>query len=192
MNIKAKNIGQVIGDNYGEVNQNIYLPSEPGILPQQIPDSKGFFGREDYLEELREWYGSGKRVFVLHGLGGVGKTALAYKFAEEIKTDDCDAHIYINLQGQANTLISSTDAMLQVLHSFNQNVPTDTSSSEIESLFVSILNKHRVLLLVDNAKERTQVEPLNKSKNTCLLVTSRESFVLSGGESRQIKLNVTE
>jgi len=168
------------------VNQNIYLPSEPIVLPQQIPAPQGFVGREDYLEELHEWYASGERAFVLHGLGGVGKTALVHKFAEEIKTD-YDAHIYLNLQGHANTSISPTDAMLQILHSFKQNVPADTPSSEIERLFVSLLNQHRVLLLMDNAKERTQVEPLNKSKNTCLLVTSRESFVLTGGKSRQIK-----
>lgn len=186
MSIEAEKIGQAIGINYGVVNQDIHSQSEPRVLLEQIPKPKGFVGREDYLKELREWYASGKRVFVLHGLGGVGKTALAHKLAEEIKTD-YDAHIYLNLQGQGKTLISPIDAMLQVLHSFNQNIPADAPPPKIESLFVSLLNQHRVLLFVDNVKERPQVESLNKTKNTCLLVTSRESFVLTDGKSRQIK-----
>ena len=184
MDINAKNIGAA--GNVDIEYQFNFFPNELQKLPSSVALAKGFSGREDDLQELKEWYKGNIRVFVLHGLGGVGKTALAQKFAEEIKTD-YDANIYLNLQGEANTTILPTDAMLKVLHSFKQNVPADTPSSEIESLFVSILNEHRVLLLVDNAKERTQVEPLNKSKNTCLLVTSRESFVLADGESRQIQ-----
>lgn len=150
-------------------------------LPSSIPSPKGFIGRENYLQELRECYKNGKRVFVLHGLGGVGKTALAQKFAEEIKSE-YDAHISIDLRGAGKNPMSGNNAMLQVVRSFIPEVTPNISVPELENLYVSLLNKYRVLLLLDNAKERIQVERFNKSKSSCLLVTSRTSFVMTGGK----------
>lgn len=185
MKIDADKIGQLIKDNHGVINQYVYL-QDVKPLPSTIPSNIGFVGREAYLRELKDSYDGGNKVFVLHGLGGIGKTALAHKFAEEI-APDFDAHIYLNLQLGNKTVISPIDAMLQVLHSFNQNVPADTPYTQIESLFISLLNQHKILLLLDNAKERIQIEPLNRTKKTCLLITSRESFVLTGGKSIQVK-----
>ena len=190
MNINAKNIGAA--GNIVNIDKQINVfPNELQTLPSSIALATGFIGREDYLRELKDSYDNGVRVFVMHGLGGAGKTALAHKFAEEI-APDYEAHIYVNLQGVSKTPLSPTDAMLQVLHSFNQNVPTDTPYSIIESLFISLLNQNRVLLLLDNARERVQIEPLNKTKNTCLLVTSRESFVLAGGSKGSKSLRVEQ
>ena len=183
MNIDAEHIAAA--GNVNIENQFNFFQSESQTLPSSIAMATGFVGREKNLQELKDWYKSGNRVFVLHGLGGVGKTSLAHKFAEEIKAD-FDAIIYLNLQGDGKTSISYLSVMIFVLRHFNQNVTADTPPSVIESHFISLLNEKRVLLFLDNAKERIQIEPLNKTKNTCLLVTSRESFVLTGGRSRVI------
>lgn len=59
----------------------IYVPPRP-LSPR-------FIGQEAYLERLRECFGpqlsnaSERRCFLLCGMGGVGKTQIALKFAEE-------------------------------------------------------------------------------------------------------------
>ena len=50
------------------------------------PLSPRFTGQELYLDKLRNYFGqpsSLRRRFLLYGKGGVGKTQLALKFAEE-------------------------------------------------------------------------------------------------------------
>jgi len=47
-----------------------------------------FIGRKDILDKLRRYFDSesaSQRIFVLHGIGGAGKSQLAFKFIEESK-----------------------------------------------------------------------------------------------------------
>ena len=57
------------------------LSEKINSLPNSISLISGFVGRKDYLDDLRESYQNGTRCFVLHGIGGVGKTSLALEFA---------------------------------------------------------------------------------------------------------------
>ena len=62
---------------------------------QDIPERKlcpppvaSFIGRKDILDKLHSYFDSEsacQRIFVLHGLGGAGKSQLAFKFIEESK-----------------------------------------------------------------------------------------------------------
>ena len=52
------------------------------------PPVTSFIGRKDILDNLRSYFDSEcacQRIFVLHGLGGAGKSQLAFKFIEESK-----------------------------------------------------------------------------------------------------------
>lgn len=60
------------------------------IYVPPLPLSPRFTGQEVYLGKLREYFapqihGSrpGRKCFLLHGMGGVGKTQLSLKFTEE-------------------------------------------------------------------------------------------------------------
>jgi len=47
-----------------------------------------FIGRKDILDKMRSYFDTdcaSQRIFVLHGLGGAGKSQLAFKFIEESK-----------------------------------------------------------------------------------------------------------
>ena len=49
------------------------------------PPVEAFTGRQDVLGQMRDFFFDGSRkrhVFVLHGLGGAGKTQIALKFVE--------------------------------------------------------------------------------------------------------------
>ena len=64
---------------------------------QDIPERKlcplpvtSFIGRQDILNKMCKYFdldtqSTWQRVFVLHGLGGSGKSQLAFKFIEESK-----------------------------------------------------------------------------------------------------------
>ena len=54
------------------------------------PPSRVFTGRQDILSQLHTYFSTNLgecRVFVLHGLGGVGKSQIAFKFVEECQVD---------------------------------------------------------------------------------------------------------
>jgi len=62
---------------------------------EDIPERKlcpppvlSFIGRKDILDKMRSYFDTdcaSQRIFVLHGLGGAGKSQLAFKFIEESK-----------------------------------------------------------------------------------------------------------
>jgi len=51
---------------------------------------KSFIGRKEILDKLSQYFYSGHKaqhVFVLHGLGGSGKSQLAFKFLEDAQAN---------------------------------------------------------------------------------------------------------
>jgi Cdc6-like AAA superfamily ATPase len=60
-------------------------------VPQPVPLTKHssylFTGRDEYLQELRDYFrssiGGKRKSFLLYGLGGMGKTQICLKFIEE-------------------------------------------------------------------------------------------------------------
>src|ERR1700722_2048433 len=61
------------------------------------PPTPVFTGRQDILSQMRASFSSdvGRRhVFVLHGLGGAGKSQIAFKFVEECQVASrCAAYV---------------------------------------------------------------------------------------------------
>ncbi|KAG9090155.1 hypothetical protein FS749_000785 [Ceratobasidium sp. UAMH 11750] len=71
------------------------LPASVKICPPPLPI---FTGREDEIEQIRACLSPGdreRRVFVLHGLGGTGKTQIALKAIEQTSEMWTDV-VYIN------------------------------------------------------------------------------------------------
>lgn len=173
------------------VEQHVYLAGEKlFLLPSNIPSSKGFVGRKTELRNLHGGKQSGRKAFVLHGLGGVGKTELALRFIDEIKAE-FNAHIRVDMRGLDRNALSPNDAMLEVIRAFEPNIRSDLTEHEVKNLYVQLLNRNRTLILLDNAKDRLQVEPLN-NPTALTVITARSSFNVTGGISLEVEQLSTE
>jgi tetratricopeptide (TPR) repeat protein len=169
---------------YIENIKNAYLRSQP-TLPNTIPSIRGFVGREVYLKSLHKSYRKKTQCFVLHGIGGGGKTALALEFANEI-AGDFEAKILVRMQGMSKTPYSSRDAMFEIVRQFEPEVSAAISDNELKSKFIQLVQNQRTLIVLDGAENKQSVESLIEA-DACFITTSREFFVLSGGKS--IKLH---
>jgi tetratricopeptide (TPR) repeat protein len=166
-----------------------YVGAAPASAPHQLPPPPAdFTGREQDLAILRSAL-SGKGAagsLILRGMGGVGKTTLALKLAEDLLPDYPDAQIYLDLKGVDSHPLTPVQAMTHVLRSFDPEVRVPEGEAELAGRYHSVLHGKRVLLLMDNAAGKEQVEPLLPPSGSLLLVTSRFHFVLSGSTELEL------
>ena len=73
-----------------QINNTIYAgtPEKAALSHLPLKHSSAFFtGRDEYLQTLRDYFSSGtgekRKSFLLHGLGGMGKTQICLKFIEQ-------------------------------------------------------------------------------------------------------------
>ena len=67
---------------------NVFAQKKPPIssLPFVPDPPSDFTGRDEELKELQAKFEAGTTIIGLRGIGGVGKTALALKLVESLKT----------------------------------------------------------------------------------------------------------
>jgi len=159
-------------------------------LHQLPPPPRDFTGREAELKELMAAVETaGVTISGLQGLGGVGKTALALALAEMLKARYPDAQFYLDLKGVPNERgrkdakaepLTPAAAMAHVVRSYHPAARLPESEAELGGLYRSVLEGRRALLLMDNARDKQQVEPLIPPSGCLLLVTSRRHITLPG------------
>jgi tetratricopeptide (TPR) repeat protein len=155
-------------------------PPALNALHQLPAPPADFTGRADELKELFAAVKTGGvTISGLQGLGGVGKTALALKLAEQLKPEYPDAQFYLDLKGVTQPL-TPRDAMAHVVRAYHPTAQLPEQEEQMAALYRSVLDGRRALLLMDNARDAQQVAPLIPSAGCLLLVTSRRHFTLHG------------
>jgi tetratricopeptide (TPR) repeat protein len=140
-----------------------------------------FTGRAGELKELLAAIKTGGvTISGLQGLGGVGKTALALKLAEQLKSDYPDAQFYLDLKGVSSQPLAPRDAIAYVIRAYHPTAQLPEKEEELTALYRSVLDGKRALLLMDNARDAQQVAPLIPPAGCLFLVTSRKHFTLPG------------
>ncbi|MCC6190317.1 MAG: tetratricopeptide repeat protein [Anaerolineales bacterium] len=154
-------------------------------LPAPLPD---FVNRERDLAGLLESVDKGANLLSLHGMGGVGKTALALVLARRLALRYPDAQLFLDLRGSSPDPVLPAEAMLQVIRAYHPVTILPEKESELGALYRSLLNGQRTLLLFDDAANAEQVKPLIPPTHCLLIITSRRKFSLPGLRPTSLEL----
>jgi len=159
--------------------------SDKAPIPNQIPPPpRDFKGREDEISDILTNFEKGATITGLRGMGGIGKTALALVLADKIKSQFPDGQIFVDMRGTSNNPelppLTPEEAMTQVIRAYQPADRLPENPNELRGLYHSVLAGKRVLLLLDNAGSREQVQPLIPPNGSFLLITSRIKFALPG------------
>ncbi len=146
-----------------------------------------FIGRDELLEQIkRAFFDEQKRVLMLYGNGGVGKTAIASKYY----------HKYSDLYSHLIWIMAQSEGIDSALLSLASNLKIDLSNfsnkkEQIEAVLKEINSLTKpILMVVDNADEYEDLVNnhiyLLKMPNIHILITSRVS---NFNEFEKIKIN---
>ncbi|MGN9912653.1 BTAD domain-containing putative transcriptional regulator [Phytohabitans sp. LJ34] len=158
-------------------------PANAWVTARQLPTAvPHFVGRAAQIKELSGLLDTdgGVTIFVIGGTAGVGKTTLALHLAHRVAADFPDGQLYVNLRGfdPAGTIMTSAEALhgfLNALGTPPQRIPVGLDAQA--ALYRSLLSGRRMLVVLDNAHDSTQVRPLLPGAPGCLvLVTSRNDL----------------
>jgi tetratricopeptide (TPR) repeat protein len=160
-------------------------------VPRELPaDVSAFTGRALELAELdlllpaQSDTGPGcaagpVMISAVSGTAGVGKTALAVRWAHRVQDVFPDGQLYVNLRGyDPDQPLPATDALagfLQALGVPSAGIPLGEANRAAR--YRSLLAGKRLLVVLDNAAAEEQVRPLLPgSGSVMVLVTSRDAL----------------
>jgi len=156
-------------------------------LHQLRPPLKDFTGRQEEIDDLLAHIQQGVTISGVQGMGGIGKTELAYVIADRLKGDCPDAQLYLDLKGTSKEALKPADVLAFVIRCFHPEAKLPEDVGQLRGMYHSALNGKRVVLLMDNAAGPEQVEPLCPAPaGSVLLVTSRRHFTISGLYARNL------
>jgi tetratricopeptide (TPR) repeat protein len=172
-------------------------------IPRQLPAAVGSFtGRAAELAALTGLLGTQPEgraptlvISAIGGTAGVGKTALAIRWAHLVAGRFPDGQLYVNLRGyDPDQPVAAADALAGFLRTLG--VPgTDIpdGAEDRARVYRSRLAGRRLLVLLDNARDGEQVRSLLPGDPGCMaVVTSRNSLagLVAADGARRLDLDV--
>lgn len=153
-------------------------------VPHELPMAvRSFIGRSRELFALTKALDGASRVtpgtVVIGGTAGVGKTALAVRWAHQAADRFPDGELFVNLRGyDPGNPLPVSDALARFLRSLgipDPDIPAD--EDERAARYRSLLAGKQMLVILDNADSVEQVRPLLPGSPSCMtIVTSRDAL----------------
>ncbi|WP_432030492.1 AfsR/SARP family transcriptional regulator [Streptomyces sp. 1222.5] len=156
--------------------------------PAQLPLTVHHFsGREEQLAELTRRLvtaegpeaGTAAVVSAVSGVAGIGKTALAVRWAHQMRDSFPDGQLYVDLRGyDPDEPISAAQALSGFLSALGVPGPEiPLRLDDRAARYRTAVDGRRLLVLLDNAASAAQVRPLLPGSPTCrVVITSRDSL----------------
>jgi len=167
----------------GSIGQ-LSLPQLPiaTSIHQLPPDIAGFIGRTDAIVFILEHFDPGERprtsprVVAISGMAGVGKSALAIHAAHRLKDVFPEGQLYQRMSGADGQRKSPADALAEMLRSLGvEDARIPVTLDERASLYRSLVDSHRYLIVLDDVQSEKQALPLLPGTPACgALITSRK------------------
>jgi DNA-binding SARP family transcriptional activator/tetratricopeptide (TPR) repeat protein len=172
------------------------------VVPRELPAGVRHFAGRDVelaaLTALLDEPSAGRGIVVISAIGGtagVGKTALAVRWAHQVAERFPDGQLYVNLRGyDQDEPVPAGDALAALLRTLGvpgANIPDEVG--ERARQYRSELAGRRMLVVLDNARDGEQVRPLLPGDPGCAaLVTSRDSLagLVAADGARRLDLDV--
>lgn len=162
----------------------LHAPSPPTppptlhTIPAPVQD---FTGRQREIQTLVQHLTRDEGTACIsgvRGMGGVGKTELAYKVAQVLWDRFPDAHLLVDCQ-EGERVRPPEELLGQVVQALQPGVRLPPTLRELQALYRAALHGKRGFLLLDNAAEGRQVAPLlPPAAGWAALITSRQRFAL--------------
>ncbi|MET7679186.1 tetratricopeptide repeat protein [Streptomyces sp. NPDC005423] len=154
----------------------------PRHVPDNLPRDVPWAGRRDELRRLTAALGEGQgasdvvTVEAIHGMGGVGKSALAVHLAHRLRDRFPDGRVFLHLGGSAErtppTPVRALTELLRLLGTATKKLPSELD--ELVALWRSATRDRRMLVILDDASSSAQIRPLLPGASpTAVVVTSR-------------------
>jgi tetratricopeptide (TPR) repeat protein len=169
-------------------------------VPRQLPGTvRMFVGRAEELGALTRYLDEPEEhatvpVVAITGTAGVGKTALAVRWAHQVRDRFPDGDLYVNLRGYdpgtPAAAQQTLDLLLDGLGLPSEKIPTGVEAKT--ATYRSHLTGRRMLVILDNAADAEQVRPLLPSSPGCAaVVTSRSRLagLVAGDGAYPLSLN---
>lgn len=169
------------------------------MVPQQLPPAiADFTGREDLIQSLSALLSAkdsedGRArylpVVTLTGKGGVGKTALAVHVAHLVRDAYPDGQIFVQLKGTDSQPFRPLELLARLLHALGfRRVSLPDNLAERTDVYRSRLGNQRVLIVLDDADDVSQVTPLIPGSPACaVIITSRNPLsAVHGGHHLEV------
>ncbi|MQY18355.1 tetratricopeptide repeat protein [Nocardia macrotermitis] len=167
----------------------ISSPTVPGELSRELildtlpSDKTTLIGRDAALDDILTAAGTARSasIHTIDGMPGIGKTALAVRVAHRLAEQFPDGRYFVSLHAHTpgHPAATPTDVLADLLTCRGvdpRNIP-DTLESR-RNLWRDRLSGKRILLVLDDARDAAQVEPLLPNGSGCLtLITSRRRLV---------------
>lgn len=165
------------------------------ITPRQLAASIGdFTGRESQIVEIKRVFSDEQdlatapfavRIVAISGKGGVGKSTLAVRAAQELSEKFPDGHLHAHL-GMLNGDGRTAEVLARFLRALGVNGPAvpEDLQERIE-LYRSRLAGKRLLVVLDDVTSEDQVLSLLPGSPTCAVITTSRARLsgLSGAYS---------
>ncbi|MEV4310817.1 BTAD domain-containing putative transcriptional regulator [Actinocrispum sp. NPDC049592] len=170
----------------GETDTPLPKPTWP--ICQLPATSADFSGREQYLAEITGLLNPGGHsvpVVVLSGEPGAGKTTLSITAAHQLRSVYPDAQLFVSLSGvdSPRDIGAVLADLLRGLGVSGPAIPDDLQARA--AAYRGLLTDRKVLVVLDDAAEPSQVRPLLPGTPGCaVLITSRRRLSGLDGASR--------